>query len=358
MSNKVLFLLPYPLSQAPSQRFRVEAYYDLLRQQGISFDSHVFLDDTAWKILYQGGSTLQKAVAVIKGYLKRFGKVVFSARAYDYVFIHREAAPLGPPIFEWLLAKILRKKVIYDFDDAIWIPSITESNKIARHIKAFWKIAFICRWSYKISAGNAFLANWAKQYNPRVVINPTCVDMEVRFNKIKTPVEGQKVVIGWTGSHSTLKYLDEIFPVLQRLENEFEFDFLVICNQPPKFALNSLLFIKWREVTEIEDLLQMDIGIMPLVADAWSEGKCGFKLIQYLSLGIPCVASPIGVNKQIVEEGRNGFLCHSEENWYLALKQLLTNYHLRKEMGLAGHEKMHKEFSIQSNAANFLSLFS
>ena len=358
MSKKVLFLLPYPLHQAPSQRFRVEAYYNLLKQQGINFDTDVFLDEKAWSILYQGGSSVQKAAAVVKGYLKRLVKIVFNARAYDYIFVHREAAPLGPPVFEWLLTKVFRKKVIYDFDDAIWIPSITESNKIARYVKAFWKISYICRWSSKISAGNAFLAGWAKQYNPTVVINPTCVDMEARFNRIKTPAEGQKIVIGWTGSHSTLKYLDKVYPVLQRLEREFTFEFLVICNQPPSFTLNSLRFIKWQEATEIEDLLKIDIGIMPLVADAWSEGKCGFKLIQYLSLGIPCVASPVGVNKDIVKDGRNGFLCETEEEWYLAIKQLLINNSLRKEMGLAGREKMLREYSIKSNAANFLSFFS
>ncbi|MEI6949497.1 glycosyltransferase [Paraflavisolibacter sp. H34] len=356
--KKVLFILPYPLKQAPSQRFRVEAFFSLLQQHRIPYDTHEFLDQDAWDILYKGGSSLQKGLAVVKGFLKRFRKVLFDSRQYDLVFVHREASPLGPPVFEWLLARVLRKKVIFDFDDAIWIPNVTESNKLARSVKCFWKVAYICKWSHKVSAGNRFLAGWSERYNNRVVVNPTCVDVETRFNRLREAPASGKVVIGWTGSHSTLKYLDIIYPVLQRLEKEFDFEFLVICNQPPAFELKSLKFMKWQESTEIDDLIKMDIGVMPLIADAWSEGKCGFKLIQYLSLGIASVASPVGVNRDIVQQGQTGFLCSSEQEWYEALKTLLENPGLRRAMGKAGREKIVGEYSVQSNAANFLSFFS
>ena len=119
MKPKVLFLLPYPLHHAPSQRFRVEAFFTLLKKEGIPFTTAPFLDDKAWKILYQQGSGVQKAWAVVKGFLKRFYTVCFTADRYNYVFVHREAAPIGPPLFEWLLTKVFRKKVIFDFDDAI-----------------------------------------------------------------------------------------------------------------------------------------------------------------------------------------------------------------------------------------------
>jgi glycosyltransferase involved in cell wall biosynthesis len=353
---KVLFLLPYPLSHAPSQRFRVEAYFDLLKRYEIDYDTDVFLDEAAWKVLYQGGSVLQKVTAVVKGYLRRFN-LLFCAHKHDYIFIHREAAPLGPPVIEWILGKVLRKKLIFDFDDAIWIPNITETNRLARSLKCFWKIRSICKWSYKVSAGNAFLARWSGQYNNTVVINPTCVDTVSRYNRRRQQSIERRVVIGWTGSHSTLKYLDTIYPVLQKLEQEYEFEFMLICNQPPQFNFRSLKFMGWQEATEIEDLLQMDIGIMPLTADAWSEGKCGFKLIQYLALGIPALASPVGVNKNIIEHGINGFLCATEGEWYTALKTLLDDPALRARMGEKGREKMQKEYSVQSNAANFLSLF-
>lgn len=367
MQAKILFLLPYPLYRAPSQRFRVEAYFSLLKAQKVEYRTHEFMNEAAWKALYLKGSLVQKGMAVVKGFIKRFYAVLFVAPTYDYIFIHREAAPLGPPFFEWILARVFRKKIIYDFDDAIWIPAISESNRIVRYVKWFSKIGSICKWSYKISAGNEYLARWAGQYNNNVVITPTSVDMVNKFNKVKyenhegTEAQGntvnKKIVVGWTGSHSTLKYLDAIVPVFRKLEEELEFEFLVICNQPPSFSLKNLRFTKWQEATEIDDLMQMDIGVMPLYADAWSEGKCGFKLIQYLSLGIPAVASSVGVNKVILEEGKNGYLCQSEEEWYKALRRLLTDPDQRTCMGREGKQKMEAQYSIQANEGNFLSLF-
>jgi glycosyltransferase involved in cell wall biosynthesis len=356
MKSNVLFVLPYPLHHAPSQRFRVEAYFELLRENDIAFDTHCFFDAHAWSILYKGGSSLQKITAVVKGFVKRAWKVLFDVQKYDYVFIHREAAPLGPPVFEWLLAKVHRKKILYDFDDAIWIPNVTESNRLARSVKCFWKVGKICQWSHTVSAGNQFLKTWAEQYSNTVVLNPTCVDTVNKYNRCQQR-RGDRPVIGWTGSHSTLKYLDLIYPVLQRLEREFDFDFLVICNEAPAFELASLRFIPWKASSEIEDLLNIDIGIMPLVADAWSAGKCGFKIIQYLALFIPAVASPVGVNKEIIEPGTNGFLCSSEDEWYRTVKMLLEDKNLQIQLGRAGRQKIEAQYSVRANAAVFLSLF-
>lgn len=355
--KKILFILPYPLNQAPSQRFRVEAYFDLLKENHISYDTHEFFDQNAWIILYKGDSIFQKLAAVMKGFIKRAAKVFFQSSQYEYIFIHREAAPVGPPIFEWYLAKILRKKIIYDFDDAIWISNVSQANRIAGYVKSFWKVEFITKWAYKISVGNDYLANWARQYNNIIIVNPTCVDMKYKFNQSKQHSSGQKTIIGWTGSHSTLKYLDAIYPVLLRLENEFDFTFLVICDQPPNFKFRSLQFTKWQEETEVKDLLQIDIGVMPLMADFWSEGKCGFKLIQYLSLGIPAVASPVGVNKEILAHAVNGFLCSTEDEWYEALKALLISADLRSKFGANGRDKIALNYSVEANTEVFLSLF-
>lgn len=357
MVSRVLFLLPYPQNQAPSQRFRVEAYFSLLKANNISFDVDEFLSDKAWKILYRQGSILQKGGAVLKGFLKRFYILLFRAVNYQYIFIHREAAPLGPPFFEWFIAKVLRKKIIYDFDDAIWIPNVTESNKLARLLKCFWKVKWICRWSYKVSAGNEYLANYALQYNRNVVYNPTCVDTESKYNTI-APQQRYPVVIGWTGSHSTIQFLAEGIPALQELEKKEKFKFLTICDKKPPFNLLSLEFKPWNSQTEIADLLQMNIGIMPLKTDAWSEGKCGFKLIQYMALGIPALASPVGVNKKIIEHGENGYLCATDEEWVKYLMELLNDEKKRAEFGQKGRAKILKEYSIASNSANFLSLFS
>ena len=357
MVTKVLFLLPYPLRRAPSQRFRVEAYFHLLTQQNIKYKTDEFFDGDGFNILYKQGSVLKKAIAVGKGFFKRLVIVFFCAPGYDYVFIHREAAPLGPPVFEWILAKLFRKKIIYDFDDAIWIPNISGENKLVNWFKAFWKIKYLCKWAFKVAAGNDYLCDYARQYNKKVYLLPTCVDTERLHNRLKDQ-HTEKIVIGWTGSHSTMKYLDEVVPVITKLSSELNFELVVISNKSPQFVLPNLRYLPWNEASEIKDLLQFNIGLMPLEKDEWSEGKCGFKLIQYLALGIPAIASPVGVNVQIIEEGMNGYLCDKEECWYQALKKLIRDASLRENMGLKGQKKIADHFSVRTNARAFLKLFS
>lgn len=315
------------------------------------------MDADTWHHLYQKGSVGQKAWGILRGYFKRFKTVIFDVPKYEYIFIHREAAPLGPPVFEWIIAKLWRKKIIYDFDDAIWIPNTSKENKLAGWLKCFWKVRHICKWSYKVAGGNDYLCNYAKQFNRNVVLIPTCVDMERQHNtnKIHTAT---KPVVGWTGSHSTLSYLDIVIDTVKQLQEELDFTFLVVANKKPGLNLNDWQFIAWNEASEINDLLKIDIGIMPLQPDEWSEGKCGFKIIQYLSLGIPAIASPVGVNKTIIEDGTNGYLCSTDAEWKNKLTLLIQNASLRKQLGDNGREKIRAEYSTQSHAQNFISLFS
>jgi glycosyltransferase involved in cell wall biosynthesis len=355
-NKRVLFLVPYPLHRAPSQRFRVELFFPLLTQNSIEYKVQSFLDDKTWEVLYQKGSPLQKAWGVVKGFLRRTKCMILDVPQYDYIFIHREASPIGPPIFEFILSRIWKKKVIYDFDDAIWIPNTTAENKLVKWFKAAWKVQNICRWAHTVVGGNAYLCAFAKQYNQHVRLIPTCVDMERKHNQLKAQ-EAEKIVIGWTGSHSTMPYLDSLVPVLRRIVRDFNVEVVIISNKAPDFDLPSLTFIPWKEESEIKDLLQMHIGIMPLENDPWSEGKCGFKLIQYLALGIPSVASPVGVNQTIIEAGENGFLCTNDAEWYDALAVLIQDEELRKGMGLSGREKVQTTYSLQANAGAFLELF-
>lgn len=354
----ILFILPYPLGKAPSQRFRVEQFLPLLDESNISYQLACFMDDSTWKVLYSKSSVIQKAWGITKGYFKRWKQVLIDAHHHDVVFVHREAAPLGPPLFEWIVAKLWRKKLIYDFDDAIWIPNTSAENKLAGYFKAFWKVAKICKWATTVTAGNHFLATFARQSGAaKVVYLPTVVDTAHRYLPKEKSMKNTLPVIGWTGSHSTLKYLDELIPVLQELEKEYDFAFLVIANKNPELQLKNFQFISWREATEIEDLNQIDIGVMPLTPDAWSDGKCGFKLIQYLALGIPAVASPVGVNKDIIQEGANGFLAQDKSEWQGKLSLLLKDCSLRKSIGKAGMSTIRERYSLNSQEEKFLSLF-
>lgn len=281
---------------------------------------------------------------------------MFRVKKYQFVFIHREASPIGPPVFEWILAKVLNKRIIYDFDDSIWLSNTSSHNQIVAGVKWHGKVASICKWAYKVSCGNEFLCSYARRYNANVVLNPTTIDTNNLHNRQKNQ-DTDNVVIGWTGTHSTVDYLTELIPVLKKLETKFEFDFMVISNKRPDFNLKSLKYVPWKKETEIDDLMQFNFGVMPLTDDKWAKGKCGFKALQYMALGMPAVASPVGVNATIVSNGENGYLCNSPVEWEEALSNLLSDKGLRTKMGAKARQHIVESYSVSSNASTFLSLF-
>ena len=352
---KILLLAPYPLGEAPSQRFRFEQYLNILKNNNIHYHQYSFLTNQAWKILYQPGKILQKSFWILYGFLRRL-VIVLLVYKYDFVFIHREASPIGPPIFEWMIAKIWRKKIIYDFDDAIWLANTSEQNKIAARIKWHHKVSSICKWSYKISAGNRYLADFALQYNKNVIINPTTIDTEGMHNPTKK-VANKVFTIGWTGTHSTMPYMIPILPILDELAEKYAFKLLIISNQKPEFDRSYVEFIKWNKSTEIQDLQKMDVGIMPLTDDKWAKGKCGFKALQYMSLKIPAIVSPVGVNTEIVDHGINGFICNNPEEWKDALSRFFNDQNLIDQMAETCRKKIIDYYSVLSNTDNFLNLF-
>jgi glycosyltransferase involved in cell wall biosynthesis len=361
MALKILFLVPYPLMESPSQRFRFEQYLAALTQQGYRYQIQSFLNQNNWRLFFKSGNSLKKAQVLCAGIGKRI-IILFTSPMYDFVFIHREVTPIGPPIFEWILAKILRRKIIYDFDDAIWLTDRPNESWVLKLAKWRSKVASICRWSYKVSCGNDFLRGYASQFNVNAIYNPTTIDTESVHNPVlySSPRSGPgKLRIGWTGSHSTLKYLKEIESVLADILREHpNVEFLVIADKSPNLSSNvPFKFVPWRNDTEIEDLLQFDIGIMPLPDDEWAKGKCGFKALQYMALAFPAVASPVGVNTKIISHGVNGFLCSTADEWEHALRTLIIDPELRRKMGIEGRKTVIRHYSVLSNSTNFLSLF-
>jgi glycosyltransferase involved in cell wall biosynthesis len=354
---RVLFIVPYPHGVAPSQRFRFEQYLNTMEDHEIKYTLAPFLDLETWRVLYKPGYTFIKVKGIFKGFLRRM-KLLTQVPFYDFVFIHREATPIGPPVIEWIIAKVFRKRIIYDFDDAIWIPNTSESNKIASIFKRNQKVGKICKWSYKVSCGNSFLMGYAAQYADLVVFNPTTLDTVNLHNPVLYKKQDNiKPVIGWTGTHSTLFYLEPLLPVFKRLEEEYEFELCVIANKDPKLPLKSFKFVCWNKDTEIQDLLRFDMGLMPLTDDKWANGKCGFKALQYMSLGVPPLVSPVGVNIQIVEHGKNGYICNTDDEWYNAIRLLLHDITQRKALGEVAKKKVEQCYSVQANSATFLGLF-
>jgi glycosyltransferase involved in cell wall biosynthesis len=352
----IAFVVQYPKGVSPSQRFRCELWEGALEKAQISHETFPFIDSETRKVIYQRGHYFGKALGVVMGYWRRL-RLLFSLHKFDYVFVQREATPFGPPIFEWVASYLLKSRVIFDFDDAIWIPTISAENQLAEKLKFFGKTKYVCACAHKVVVGNDFLANFARSYSQKVYVIPTCVDTSKSAPLVKKHDQIHPLTVGWTGSFSTLKYLELIIPALQAAQAVVPFRFVVIADRAPELPGLDYEFIKWSEENELLDLSRLDVGVMPLIEDRWSEGKCGFKLIQYFSLGIPALASPVGVNSKILEHDISGYLCQTTEEWCTGICTLLKDAELRNRMGTAGRKKIVDSYSVKANAEAFLSLF-
>jgi len=353
--GKILFLVPYPLGCAPSQRYRFEQYLKILEDSEFEWEIAPFINVQTWKILYENGHYFKKSWGYFKGFLSRI-LLLFNIQKYQWIFIHREAIILGPALYEWVLVKLFHKQIIFDFDDAIWINMDPSKNHSLNLFRPANKTSQICRLSLRISVGNSFLADYARRFNSRVHVIPTTIDTHHKHCLLKDH-KSIKTVIGWTGSHSTLPFLSDIIPVLKRLEEKYDFTFLVIADQDPCLLLTGYSYKKWDKESEIDDLMDIDIGLMPLPDNEWSLGKCGLKALQYMALGIPAVVSEIGANNDIVGHQIDGFHCKNNEEWYLYIEKLMVNPQLRREMGRKGRQKVIQHYSVVANTPAFLSLF-
>lgn len=351
---KIAIVCPYPLHKAPSQRFRFEQYLSHWKEGQHTIDAFPFLSETSWSFFYHTGKPIQKVGALLKGFFKRLG-LLFKIYQFDLIFIHREASPIGPPVFEWLVAKVFRKKIIFDFDDAIWLPNYSKQHAKFQFLKWYGKVKYIVRWAHKVSVGNQFLATYALQYNENVEVIPTTIDTSFhRF--FNTHAHSTKFVIGWTGTHTTMFYLHQITPVLDELSKHHDFIFRVISNVQPDFHIPNLEYVPWKKESEIADLCQFDIGIMPLEDDDWAKGKCGFKALQYMALSIPTVASAVGVNAEIIRSGFNGFLATSRQEWLACLRSLIEDQALRHNMGEMGLATVETFYSVEANKDKYTNL--
>jgi glycosyltransferase involved in cell wall biosynthesis len=343
---RLLAIVPNLFDTSPGQRFRLEQWEPLLRRQGVEIDYLPFETKELHSLLYQSGNLSGKMKLISQALVQRM-RAMRSLKNYDAVYIFREAALLGPPVFERWIART-GLPVIFDFDDAIFVSYVSPSNGYLSYLKFPAKTRTICRLATHVMAGNPYLADYALQVNDKVTIVPTTIDTEKYTLEAKSP--SQVPVIGWSGSYSTVQHLDTLRLALQKLAKQQHFKLRVIGT--PKYELEGVDVeaMPWRSETEIADLRPMDIGIMPLPDDQWSRGKCGLKALQYMALGIPTVCSPVGVNTKIIQDDENGFLAGTEEEWIDKLTRLLKSDVLRERLGLAGRATVEAEYSALSQA--------
>ncbi|MFZ5552663.1 MAG: glycosyltransferase family 4 protein [Bacteroidota bacterium] len=341
---RVLFIAAHRPDRSPSQRFRFEQYFNFLEKNGWQCTLSFLLSEKDDKFFYQEGRYFLKAIIFLKSVVKRFRDLA-GKNKYDIIFIQREAFMTGSVFFEKQFRKS-RAKIIFDFDDAIWNLDISDANKKLHFLKNPSKTSQIIQLSHLVFAGNPYLAEYALKYNPGVQVIPTTIETEKYIPKQEN--KNGTVCIGWTGSLTTMKHFQYAIPFLKKIKAEYGsgVEIKVIGD---KEYINEELGIKgiaWSSATEISDLQQFDIGIMPLPDDEWAKGKCGLKGLQYMAMGIPTIMSPVGVNTDIITDGENGFLASGDEEWQKKLKQLIDSTELRVKMGEKARQTVIEKYSV------------
>ena len=351
---RVLALMPGLYDTSPGQRYRLEQWEPLLRERGVEITYEPFEDEELHSVVYQCGRMGKKLQLVARGLGRRLS-TISKARKYDLVYILREAALLGPAIFERLIYQ-QRVPFVFDFDDAIFVSYRSPSNGYLSYLKFASKTRTICRLASHVMVGNPYLAEYASQVNDKVTVIPTTIDTE----KYQVPAPKQTdgpIVIGWTGSYSTVQHLDTLRGALRKLAETEKFRLRVIGTPSYECAPVATEAMPWRAATELEDLSAIDIGVMPLPDDNWSKGKCGLKALQFMALGIPTVCSPVGVNTDIIQDNENGLLAMSEAEWVDKLTSLLRSAELRRRLGDAGRATVEQKYSAVTQAPRVYEIF-
>lgn len=348
---KILFWVPYP-TEGPSNRFRVEQYLPYLKERGISYSLRPFWESRAYKILYENGYYLNKFYYFLKGTIKRV-KDLFNLSEYDLIFVHREAYPIGTAIFEKIASR--KKPIVYDFDDSIFLPNASSANKIIYWLKNHRKTSQILKMSNVAIVGNNFLNKYAIKYKNNVLVMPTAIDTDKYF-PLQERRHKNKVVIGWVGTYSTnqyLKILKRVFlKLIEKYKNSIEIRLVGCRNNFLKIP--GIIYSNWSLSNEVEDLQDLDIGVMPVWDDDWTRGKCAFKIIQYMATGAAVVASPVGMNGEIIIDGENGFLATDEDDWFRKLCLLIDNPEKRRAFAINGRQTIEGKYSLMAMAPKFV----
>lgn len=350
---RILFISDHRLNRSPSQRYRYEQYLGYLREKGFELEFSEIISEADDQVLYTQGRMLSKALIMLRSLRTRF-RDLRRARQVDIVFIQREALLVGSSFFE---KRFYRSgaRVVFDFDDSIWLADTSPGNKRWAWLKNPAKTSVNIVHAHTVIAGNTYLADYARQFNKHVVVIPTTIDTSVHTPM--PPLRGNgRVVIGWSGSISTIKHFEYAVPFLKKLREKYgnRIEIRVIGDSGYQNEDLQVVSKAWSEASEVSDLNAFDIGIMPLPDDEWTKGKCGLKGLSYMACGVPTVMSPVGVNTSIIEHGRNGYLASTPEEWLHYLSLLIEDRSLRERTGMAGRDTVIERYSVEANKHAYL----
>lgn len=348
--KKILYFTKYTRKGA-SSRLRSFQYIPYLEEAGYRVEVFPLFDDRYLTDLYKGQKSLSN---IWSAYRRRFSDLK-KAKEGDTVFIEYELFPYLPA---WAEMWLRRKKINYivDYDDAIFHNYDKSSNAIVRFLLGN-KIPRVMRNSSLVIAGNQYLAEKAKRSGAkRVEKIPTVVDLERYQMKERFSSQNEPLVIGWIGTFSTFKYVKSLLPVFEKLAEKIPLKLHIIGAKEDLDTFLEIKFIDWEEHLEASSIRTFDVGIMPLKDSPWEKGKCGYKLIQYMASGIPVIASPVGVNSEIVENNINGYLAKTVQDWEDKILYLHENRNLLQLLGAAGRKKVEETYSLQVTSNKLLQI--
>ena len=350
---KVLGLASYPV-QAAATRYRLEQFIDPLAKRGIELSVRPFLTAQLFEKLYQRQALARTSLGLMYSALLRLGDLTLIP-GVDVVLIQREAMMFGPPLFEWFAARVLRRPMVLDLDDATYVSYTSATyGRLGRTLKWFSKTDDLIRWAKIVTCGNRAIAEYVTNKGATARLIPTVVDTDL-FCPLPRRNDGSTVV-GWIGTHSTFPYLESIFPVLQDLAKTYQFRLKIVGagRQEVRVAGVEVENLEWDLAREIPDFQSFDIGLYPiessLYAAKWATGKSGFKAIQYMAVGIPYVSTPVGASAEIGEVGTTHFSATNADEWRNALALLLSDTDKRRRMGMAGREYATKHYCLHDQA--------
>lgn len=350
---RVLFVLPHPI-EGPSSRFRVYQFLPDLEAHGIHATVRPLVTSRRAPILYQTGKLPAKVAITAMAAAGRLLDTLRTKR-FDVAYVLREAFPFGPPWIERVLKRRIGR-LIFDFDDAIYHRSLAYENALDR-FRDFGKTEAIIRMADHVVAGSRHLQEFALRFTTadRTTVLPTVVDTDLFRPAERAP--GHGLTVGWIGTPRGSGYLKDLRGALARLAGRYDaLRFVFIGAEPFDPGGLPITFQPWRLDTEVADIQAFDIGIMPLTDDPETRGKCGFKLIEYMSLGLPTVSSPVGANRDIVQDGVSGLFATDETGWVEAIAALVERPDLRRTLAENGRRRVEAHYSRASVAPRLVDL--
>ncbi len=328
MGNDLLILIQG--EHVAASRYRILQYVPYLEQHGIR-------------------CAIRDFPGSVKDYLSLYSVLPH----FDCVFVQRKR-------FHFPFLTIFRKrarKVVYDLDDAVMYRNSLAGSPYSRtRQKRFEDMVRSCD---VVIAGNTFLKEQTSPFHSRVVVIPTSIPAG-RYRMKDHSMKKDLVTLGWIGDHGSIHYLERLSHVWDAVGRRYtgKVELKIICDTFFDCKDIPVRKVSWSGDTEVAELMDMDIGLMPLLDDPWSWGKCGLKILQYFGVGVPAVCTPVGVNRDVVVDGENGFWAMNDQEWIDRISRMIEDSGKREFMGYAGRSTLDRGYTLEANAARVLEAIS